>query len=103
MEKKDSQIRTWYKFALQQMAAESYSEQIDHFAIGRILRAGNNNLDFVKNEEDMRGRTRMTDVQVTQFLSQYDVVSALGNTSSGFSAVVLKDKGWGQVLHSYIS
>lgn len=28
MEKKDSQIRTWYKFALQQMAAESRTKGV---------------------------------------------------------------------------
>ncbi|MBC3909787.1 putative Ig domain-containing protein [Undibacterium umbellatum] len=103
MEKKESQIRIWYKFALQQMAAESYSEQKDHFDIDKILKAGNNNLDVVKNEDDMRGRTRMTDIQVKQFLDQYEVVDALGNTSSGFSAAVIRDKKTGEYTLSFRS
>ena len=87
-------ISTWLKFALQQMAAESYLDQI---LLGRPLREilldGNNDTRFVAPDAngDLPGMTRFTNALADRFLSAYQIVDHHANDATGFSATLLFD------------
>lgn len=88
-------ISTWLKFALQQMAAESY---LDQLLSGRPLRAilldGNNDTRFVQPDanNELPGKTRFTSVLADRFLTTYDILDHHANDASGFSATLLFDR-----------
>jgi hypothetical protein len=82
------EIRQWYEFALQQVAAESY---IFNLASPDDALKNGNNIAGTPDDK-MSGRTRMTEKQTKLFTENYQVIDQLQNTSSGFSATVLKDK-----------
>ena len=79
-------ISTWLKFALQQMAAESYLDQI---LLGRPLREilldGNNDTRFVAPDAngDLPGMTRFTNALADRFLSAYQIVDHHANDATG--------------------
>ncbi len=95
-------IQSWYNFALQQMAAESYVNLSDKFggtlSQAQVLMYGNNNPVYQSkpfDEPKLDGATRMTATQVTDFSNRYTIVSQLPNTASGFSAALIKDNQTG--------
>ena len=66
------QFRVWYEFVLQQMAAESYLENIDPVNEAEVrtrLSTGNNRDGFLT-----RGFTRFTDTQAEEFLGKFRIV-----------------------------
>lgn len=90
-----SNISTWLQFALQQMAAESY---LDQLATGRLLRDiladGNNDTRIVQPDPftgEFPGKTRFATVQAQQFTQRYQIVDHHANDESGFSATLLFD------------
>jgi hypothetical protein len=90
-------IRNWYDFVLQQMAAESYLDQIGvaNNTETSVLMFGNNNPSFqgelLSTEPVLRGATRMTATQAEDFRTRYEIVSHLSNTASGFSGTLMRE------------
>ncbi len=92
-----SNISTWLQFALQQMAAESY---LDQLASGRqlkdILKDGNNDIRVIPSEQ-FSGKTRFTDQLTSYFVPapgsspRYQIVDHHANDATGFSATLLFD------------
>ncbi|WP_447859842.1 calcium-binding protein [Nitrospira calida] len=96
----NNSISIWLKFALQQIAAESY---LDFFITGQrslvdVLRLGNNKPGFGENNY-----TRMTLGQATAFDNQYDLVDHHANDATGFSATLLRDRTTGEYTLSFRS
>jgi Ca2+-binding RTX toxin-like protein len=89
-----SDISIWLKFALQQMAAESY---LDQLIFGRPLREllleGNNDIRFVQPDlnGNLPGKTRFTNVLADQFLNRYQIIDHHANDATGFSATLMFD------------
>jgi hypothetical protein len=97
-------ITTWLKFAMQQMAAESYLDGInlqDPAAVIRRLVDGNNNGQFIPPDQ-FTGKTRFVNLagvpnatQITgsaqAFVSRYQILDHHANDATGFSATLMKD------------
>ena len=88
-----SDTSTWLKFALQQMAAESYLDNIDLHnpeEVTRFLLLGNNREGFPET-----GFTRFTGTlaqgQAKDFVQRYQIVDHHANDATGFSATLMKD------------
>lgn len=111
--------KTWYEFVLAQMAADSYlddpsgfDDQAEPFDFKRDvdlqvrLRNGANHYNHVEQQEQ-DGRplsaTRMTPQMTQDFIDTWEVIDHLPNTSSGFSATVLKHKAAGSYTLSFRS
>jgi hypothetical protein len=107
-------IQTWLNFALQQMAAESYLDQV---LTGRsfieVLTNGNNNENVVPVDQ-FTGNTRFVDLsgvpnanQVTgsaqAFDARYDVIDHHANDATGFSATLMRDTTTGEYTLSFRS
>lgn len=92
-------ISTWLKFALQQMAAESY---LDQLLFGRPLREilldGNNDTRFVQPDANgnLPGKTRFTSVLADRFLGAYQILDHHANDATGFSATLMRDTQTGE-------
>jgi len=94
--------QTWLNFALQQMAAESYLDQVlTGRSLIEVLTNGNNNENIVPGDQ-FTGKTRFVDLsgvpnanQVTgsaqAFDARYDVIDHHANDATGFSATLLFD------------
>jgi hypothetical protein len=99
-------ISNWLKFALQQMAAESY---LDQFLLGRPLRDilldGNNDTRFVQPDVNgnLPGQTRFTNALVDRFLATYDIVDHHANDATGFSATLMQERGTNNFTLSFRS
>lgn len=84
-----SNISTWLQFALQQMAAESY---LDQLASGRqlkdILTDGNNDIRVIPPEQ-FSGKTRFTDQLTSYFVPtpgsspRYQIIDHHANDATG--------------------
>src|SRR5882672_10008703 len=92
-------IQTWYDFVLQQVAAESYLDQIgiNGNDATRVLMSGSNNPTYPQNnnmplptDPILLGATRMTATQADDFLTRYRIVSHLPNTATGFSGTLME-------------
>ena len=102
-------ISIWLQFALQQMAAESY---LDQLASGRqlkdILTDGNNDIRAIPPEQ-FSGKTRFTDQLTSYFVpapgssARYQIVDHHANDATGFSATLMKDFNIGQYTLSFRS
>jgi hypothetical protein len=104
-----NEISTWLKFALQQMAAESYLDGInlqDPAAIIARLIAGNNNSQIIPPDQ-FTGMTRFVNFagvpnanQITgsaqAFASHYQILDHHANDASGFSATLMRDTTTGE-------
>ena len=111
-----NEISTWLKFAIQQMAAESYLNGINlqdpAAVIGRLV-DGNNNSQVIPPDQ-FTGKTRFVNLtgvpnasQVTgsaqAFVSRYQIVDHHANDATGFSATLMKDPNTGQYTLSFRS
>lgn len=104
-----SNISTWLQFALQQMAAESY---LDQLASGRqledILTDGNNDIRVIPPEQ-FSGKTRFTNQLISYFVptpgssARYQIVDHHANDSTGFSATLMRDTTTGEYTLSFRS
>lgn len=90
-----SEITIWLKFALQQMAAESYLDRIDLDStedVTRRLLSGNNREGF-----PAAGSTRFTGTfaqgQAHDFAQLYQIADHHANDSTGFSATLMREIG----------
>ncbi|HEX4986744.1 MAG TPA: cadherin-like domain-containing protein [Burkholderiales bacterium] len=95
--------QTWWEFAMQQMAAESY---LDQFLSGQrtlteVLVNGNNNQNMVP-DSDFRGQTRFVSLSDIEYIGQKEgsaqafaqrflLIDHHSNDSSGFSTTFFKD------------
>lgn len=109
-------VTTWLKFALQQMAAESYLDGInlqDPAAAIRRLVDGNNNGQVIPVDQ-FTGKTRFVDLtgvpNATQimgsaqaFAARYQIVDHHANDATGFSATLMRDTTNGQYTLSFRS
>ena len=101
-----SDISIWLKFALQQMASESY---LDQLLLGRPLREllleGNNDTRFVQPDlnGNLPGKTRFTNVLADQFLDRYQILNHHANDATGFSATLMRDTTTGEYTLSFRS
>jgi len=102
-----SDVGTWLKFALQQIAAESY---LDRFLSGElnltnVLTLGNN--DTRKVNPDASGSlpnyTRMPSAQASTFAQEYDIIHHHANDATGFSATLLRNQTTGEYTLSFRS
>ncbi len=99
-----SAITQWLDFALQQMAAESY---LDQLFTGRPLRDilgdGNNDTRIIQPNPTtgtLPGKTQFTSALVDRFLDRYQIVDHHANDATGFSATLMKNqrKNWESIL-----
>ena len=88
-----SDISIWLKFALQQMAAESYLDNIDLNSLEEVTRRllrGNNREGFPET-----GFTRFTGTlekgQAQAFVQHYQIIDQHASDATGFSATLIKD------------
>ncbi|MDP3092118.1 MAG: hypothetical protein Q8N04_15700, partial [Nitrospira sp.] len=106
-------IQTWLNFALQQMAAESYLDQVlSGRSLVDVLTNGNNNADVIPVGQ-FTGATRFVDLagfanasQVTgsaqAFVSRSDIVDHHANDATGFSATLIREKDQnGQLTNNF--
>lgn len=105
-----NEISTWLRFAIQQMAAESYLNGInlqDPSAVIRRLADGNNNSPVIPSNL-FTGMTRFVNLvgvpnanQTTgsaqAFLSRYQILDHHANDATGFSATLIFDTCLGGV------
>jgi Ca2+-binding RTX toxin-like protein len=92
-------IQSWYDFVLQQIAAESYLDQIGRNGndITRVLMYGSNNPLYQQQQGNepttvlLPGATRMTATQAEDFLTRYEILSHLPNTATGFSGALMRE------------
>ncbi len=85
----ESNVSLWLRFALQQVAAESYLDDIDITSPTQVADAlvrGNNRQNFPEG-----GFTRLVQTQADQFAQRYQIVDHHANDATGFSATLLKD------------
>src|SRR5687767_12229534 len=100
-EEKDmpTSIQAWLKFALQQIAAESYLNDIDITSATDVqvaLRRGNNAPGNDATHAVLPGKTRLTTSQAQEFTQRYQIVDHHANDATGFSATVMKDRTTGE-------
>jgi len=86
-------------FILAQLAAESYLDRVQTgtpTTLQRRLRLGSNHYSVVGDTEpasrlpDLLGKSRMTEVQIAEFSTQFRIVDHRSNTQSGFSATLMQ-------------
>ncbi len=85
----ESNISLWLRFALQQVAAESYLDDIDitnPTQVADALVRGNNRQNFPEG-----GFTRLVQTQAQQFTQRYQIIDQHANDATGFSATLIKD------------
>ncbi|WP_447983402.1 calcium-binding protein [Nitrospira sp. Nam74] len=91
-------ITTWLKFALQQMAAESYLDGINLQNEDQVrlrLSDGNNDTRLVHPDPatgELPGKTRFTNVLADRFLARYDIIDHHASDATGFSATLMRDR-----------
>ena len=83
-----SNVSTWLKFALQQMAAESYLDRTGDLT--EILTDGNNDRRVIQVDQ-FSGKTRFTDLQAQQFAQHYQILDHHADDATGFSATLMFD------------
>ena len=100
-----SNISNWLRFALQQMAAESYLNNVDLSSpeqVARRLLLGNNAEGFPE-----AGFTRFTGTlthgQAHDFVQRFQIIDHHANDATGFSATLMKDKTTGEYTLSFRS
>lgn len=88
-----TQIQIWLDYVIQQMVAEGYLDGVvlsDPVALGQRLRDGNNDLrnSYVASQDqnNLPGKTRLTDTQITYFNERWEVVDHRGNDDARFAA-----------------
>ena len=113
-----SDIGTWLRFTLQQMAAESYLDGIalsNSDAIIQRLKLGNNNP--LLNSPDnpiLSGATRFVDISgvpgasqvagsAQAFVARYQIIDHHANDATGFSATLMRDNQTGEYTLSFRS
>ena len=77
-----SDITVWLDFAIQQMAAESYLDNINIASrsdVEAALIRGNNRLGFSTDN-----RTRMTETLATRLFDKYQIIDHHANDATGF-------------------
>ncbi len=88
-------LAAWLDFALQQMAAESYLQDIDLNTPlqvrSRLLLGANNVVGTNPTDPILNGKTRFTNVLADRFLERYRILDHHANDATGFSATLLFD------------
>jgi len=100
-----TETRLWLDFALQQVSAESYLDELnfgDEKAVKDRLKVGANNYRVPLNEEKPHS-TRMTDLQADYYWDNFEIVDHLPNRSSGLSATLTRNKKTGEYTLSFRS
>ena len=90
-----SSISTWFKFALQQMAAESYLDQLlTGKPVREVLSDGNNDTRFIQPDADgnLPGKTRFTNVLANRLLANYEIIDHHTSDATGFSATLMRER-----------
>ena len=96
-----SNISLWLRFAQQQVAAESYLDDIDITSPTQVADAlvrGNNRQNFPES-----GFTRLAVTQAEQFTQRYQIVDHHANDSTGFSATLMRNTTTGEYTLSFRS
>ena len=85
-------IKTWFDFALQQMATESYLDQfvVQGVALQQVLIDGNNDRRVISLDQ-FTGKTRFTALQAQDFTQRYQIIDHHANDATGFSATLMFD------------
>lgn len=88
-------IARWYRFALQQMAAESMLDRflLEGRALETVLNEGNTD---TRRAPEPSGYTRMPAAQAAEFIANNQVVAHRANDATGFSGTLLRDQGTGE-------
>lgn len=90
-------IKTWYDFILQQMAAESYLDQSVRFGgtrtVSDVVMLGSNNPSYMQNNKIpqpadaiLNGATRMTATQAADFTSRFTIIDHRSNDDPRFAS-----------------
>lgn len=100
-----SNTAKWLTFALQQMAAESYLNNVDFASPEQVIRRlllGNNSEGFPDT-----GATRMTGTitqgQAHDFAHSFQIIDHHANDATGFSATLMRDRTTGEYTLSFRS
>ncbi|OGA07231.1 MAG: hypothetical protein A3D95_07935 [Betaproteobacteria bacterium RIFCSPHIGHO2_12_FULL_69_13] len=98
-----NKIKAWYSATQLQIVAESYFQDINFDfsntdAVVGVLRRGNTPPNSAPDQY-----VRMTPQQVTAFLGRYEIVDQLPNTSSGFSATLIRERETGRYTLAFRS
>ncbi|MEO8162246.1 MAG: calcium-binding protein, partial [Ilumatobacteraceae bacterium] len=102
-------VTTWLKFALQQMAAESYLDGINLLNEDQVrlrISDGNNDTRFIQPDPitgELPGKTRFTTVLADRFLATYDIIDHHANDATGFSATLIQERGTNNFTLSFRS
>jgi len=103
-----------YDYSLQQIAAESFLDLNlagqpvpgQELSLAIVLRLGSNNPQNPQNiatDSELRGKTRMTNQQITDFTTKYEIIAHQADTASGFSGTLFKDRVTGTYTLSFRS
>lgn len=99
-------VSTWLDFAIQQIAAESYLDNVDFTntaAVRLALIRGNNRTGFDPPSGPLLGKTQLTNALADRFLATYEIVDQHSNDATGFSATLLKNRDTGEYTLSFRS
>jgi len=100
-----TKVRQWIDFALQQIAAESYLDELTYSDVDQVkrrLKLGANNHRVPLNEKNPHA-TRMTKIQADYFWKNFEIIDHLPNRSSDFSATLTRNKNTGEFTLSFRS
>lgn len=96
-------VKKWYDFVLQQMAAESYLDQIGKNGndLTKVLMLGSNNAGYPQSNGEyplpdtkiLDGATRMTATQATDFTTRYSIIDHRANDDARFAAMGINANG----------
>jgi hypothetical protein len=101
-----SEISVWLRFALQQMAAESYLDGIDWSNAEQVkiqLRLGSNRLGFPESGATRFTGTPTQGLQDQAFIDRYQIVDHHASDATGFSATLMRDRTSGEYTLSFRS
>jgi Ca2+-binding RTX toxin-like protein len=101
-----TEISTWFDFALQQMAAESYLDRLfsGELRLDQVLELGNNRVSgSLATVSSLSGQTRMTNQLLEEFDQRFQIVDHHANDSTGFSATLMREIGTNNFTLSFRS
>jgi hypothetical protein len=96
-----SESTVWLDFALRQIAAESYLDDINIRNLDQVKAAlirGNNRTDL-----NILNYTRLTTILADRFVANYEIVHHHANDATGFSATLTQERGTNNFTLSFRS
>jgi len=107
----ESVISRWLDFAIQQMVAEAYLDQVGATigGLASVLKLGSNNplysasVGFDPDDPLLSRQTRLTDTQIAYFNEHFEIIDHYPNDNTGFSGTLMRDRRTGAYTLSFRS